>query len=179
MENIRKEIMRYFQLFTKKNSSKLQESVMDKMFKILEMYGVSNEIILDESVTQLTDEDVDVRELRTFLSGLPFVKKKLTSENVNQEFYPVLVDVVLKPRFVGISKFDKRSKLMDVKKSGHGEEYVFQCDDRVVEFPESSSDHTSGLLRFRVMLNDATEYSKFMTEFVLKFSAWDIKEKIF
>jgi len=169
--------MRYYQLFTKSSLS-IKESILDKIHKILDMYGVSGEIILDESVTQVTDEDVDVRELRTFLSGLPYSKKKLTQENIDQMYYPVIVDVILRPRFVGISKFNQPGKLVDIRQTSQGSEYVFQCEDRVAEFPESNHDYTSGLLRSRIVFDDPNEYSKFMTEFVLKFSHWDIKEKV-
>ena len=67
---------------------------------------------------------------------------------------------------------------MDVRHTGNGQEYIFQYEDKVEEFPESHNDYTSGLLRSRVIFEDHNGYSKFMTEFVLKFSSWDIKEKV-
>jgi len=167
--------MRYFQLFTKVTAP-LQESILDKIRKVLDLYGVSNEIILDESVSRVTDEDIDVRELRTFLAGLPFSKKKLTKEDINREFYPIMVDIILPTRFVGISRFDNTCKLVHIHQNGR--QYVFQLEDRVVEFPESGGDHTGGLMTTRIIFEDDSEYKRFMTEFLLKFSSWNIREKV-
>jgi hypothetical protein len=149
---------------------------MDKILKVLDLYGVRDQIILDEAVTQVTDEDVDVRELRTFLAASPFTKKKLTQEDVDKEFYPIMIDMVLPTRFVGISRFDNPCKLVHIHQNGR--EYVFQLEDKVVKFPESGGDHTGGLMTARVIFNEDSDYKRFMTEFVLKFSAWDIKEKV-